>query len=107
VIRYLRALLLFARHQCYVADPSWEAEDSRRLAQFMSTVTGKRLAAKLLNQTLVQQASAIAPGGDLSYRCGYATGFKGACVSLQSLALVPNVNETVDTGGPGLDHLSP
>ena len=57
-MRKLRAILSFIRHQAWVNEPVWNSEDERAWTGFLTTPTGLKLSAILLNLTLRNNASA-------------------------------------------------
>ena len=59
LLRFIKAALIFARHQAWVDAPKWEASDAKALEQFLTSPAGQKLRAMLLNTVLQSQASAI------------------------------------------------
>lgn len=106
-MRYLRALLTFARFHPYVPAPGWTDEDAARFTVFLESDTGKRLKQSLLNASIRQNSAAVSQRNELPYACGYANGFLGAIAALQSYAISSPI-ETVDPDSSSdLDHLNP
>ena len=106
MINTLLSALHALKHQPYVAAPDWKGEDAAALRAFLSTTTGKRFSAALLNQALQASSSAVGSRDDRDYACGYAFGFKGALGGIQALA--GTLSETTESGSTDvLDHLSP
>jgi hypothetical protein len=86
-MRKLRAILSFIRHQAWVNEPVWNSEDERAWTGFLTTPTGLKLSAILLNLTLRNNASATEKDNEaLALACGYAKGFRGCVAVLESLA---------------------
>ena len=86
-MRKLRAILSFIRHQAWVNEPAWNSEDERAWTGFLTTPTGLKLSAILLNLTLRNNASATEKDNEaLALACGYAKGFRGCVAVLESLA---------------------
>ena len=86
-MRKLRAILSFIRHQAWVNEPAWNSEDERAWTGFLTTPTGLKLSAILLNLTLRNNASATEKESEaLALACGYAKGFRGCVAVLESLA---------------------
>ena len=86
-MKKLRAILSFIRHQAWVNEPAWNSEDERAWTGFLTTPTGLKLSAILLNLTLRNNASATEKDSEaLALACGYAKGFRGCVAVLESLA---------------------
>ena len=86
-MRKLRAILSFIRHQAWVNEPVWTSEEERAWTGFLTTPTGLKLSAILLNLTLRNNASATEKDSEaLALACGYAKGFRGCVAVLESLA---------------------
>ena len=86
-MRKLRAILSFIRHQAWVNEPVWNSEDERAWTGFLTTPTGLKLSAILLNLTLRNNASATEKDNEaLALACWYAKGFRGCVAVLESLA---------------------
>ena len=81
-MRKLRAIISFIRHQAWVNEPAWNSEDEKAWTGFLTTPTGLKLSAILLNLTLRNNASATEKDSEaLALACGYAKGFRG-CVAV-------------------------
>jgi hypothetical protein len=86
-MRKLRAILSFIRHQAWVNEPVWNSEDEKAWTGFLTTPTGLKLSAILLNLTLRNNASATEKESEaLALACGYAKGFRGCVAVLESFA---------------------
>ncbi len=94
---FLKAMVIFARHQAWVDEPRWEKKDSLALFAFMDTPTGSRLRAMLLNTVLRQQANALNTTGRLVYEAGYCAGQKGLVAAIEALADKNQFTEQGDT----------
>lgn len=86
LIRHIRAMMTFARHQPWVDQPEWTVEDARTLTSYMASKSGQRLKATLLNMNLRQQASILGKQDGLKFEVGYATGQAAAIAAITSLA---------------------
>ena len=84
--RFLKAALIFARYQAWVDEPRWEKADALALAAFLSTPTGQRLKAYLVNVVLRQQANAVTNTGNLVFEAGYCGGQRGLVAAITALA---------------------
>jgi len=103
-MRRLRAIMAFIRHQEWVDEPKWEAEDERALTGFLGTLAGKKLSLILLNLTLRQNASAVEKeANSLAEACGYAKGFRGCVATIESLCS-PKQNSPILDSRDGADE---
>lgn len=96
-IRYLKAMVLFARFQPWVDQPEWKAEDAQALTHFLASPTGARFSRMLLNLVLRQQASALSSTKDLKFNAGYSTGQRAAVAAIESLADLAQFTEQGET----------
>ena len=87
-IRFLKAMVIFARHQAWVDQPIWQKDDAQALAKFMVSPSGLRLKAFLQNTVVRQQAHALnrKDGQGLVYEAGYCAGQKATVGVLEALA---------------------
>lgn len=95
LVRFLRAVVIFARYQEWVDAPDWTEGDAKALLQFLKTPAGHKLSLVLKNLVLRQQASALSKSRDLEYEAGFATGQKAAVAAIESL--LPQISEPGDT----------
>lgn len=101
LLRFIRAALLFARHQAWVDAPVWTAEDAAALTAFLDTNTGNKLKASLLNMTMRQQAAALSSTKDLKFEAGFCTGQKATIMAITAMADTKQFTE------PGEDDADP
>jgi hypothetical protein len=95
--------------ETFQADPQWERVDEERLKAFFKSETGRKLKRILLNMTLRHNATAVHEKKDLEYRCGWASGFSNAVVTLGTLAepLTQSETESEMDDSSELDRYSP
>lgn len=86
MIRFLKAALLFARHQAWVDEPRWTRDDAEGLGRYLQSASGANLKATLVNMALRQQAAAVSHKTGLEYEAGYCTGQRAAIVAIEALA---------------------
>jgi len=96
MLRKLRAAINFVRlaswHQ--EAMPEWRPEDAEGLRKFFQGETGERLRVTLLSMTIQQSLDGTSRAGDdLSFRAGYATGFRSAVATLDALMAKPVITD--------------
>ena len=86
MLKAIMAFLNRRRQRAYRPEAAWESEDTRALGSFLRTDTGRKFAHTLGNMSLRQNATAVLSGDRLEYNCGYACGFHGCVVTIESLA---------------------
>lgn len=86
MMRYIKAMLAFARYQEWVEQPEWTKEDGVALTRFLGSNTGLKLKASLLNGVLRQQNNACTSENNVDRSIGYANGFRGCASFIESLA---------------------
>lgn len=88
MMRFLKAMLSFARYQQWVDEPEWTKDDSVALTRFLAGKTGTKLKASLLNGVLRQQNSACISENNVDRAVGYANGYRGCVCFIETLAVV-------------------
>lgn len=108
MIRYLRSLFIAARNLPFCPNQKWESADAEKLTTFLASTTGRKFRDVLANMVVSTQNSAISQTNTLQHSCGYASGFRGAVATIESLATVTlsEPEETTDSI-PELEHLNP
>ena len=91
MMRFLRALILFAKRTPVLPCVAWEAEDARRLQAFLCTETGRKLSLQLVAH--IAEANERAAMKAAQFECGWACGFRGLWAVFQSLSVPPAVQE--------------
>lgn len=88
LLRFLKAMFLFAIHQAWVDQPIWDKDDALYLGKFYATATGLRLRTMLKNIVVRQQAFALNRAGPsrLVYEAGYCAGQKATVAVLEAMA---------------------
>lgn len=86
MLRYLKAMLIFARYQAWADRVPWGKSDAGSLGAFLNTTAGQKLKLLLVNQTLSQQSSALSSTVRLEYEAGYCNGQKSLIATIESLA---------------------
>jgi hypothetical protein len=86
MLRYLKALLIFARFQAWVDDAGWGKEDAEKLANFLGSPTGYKLRVRLLNTQLQQQALAVTSTSRPEFGNGFCNGQKGLISTITALS---------------------
>lgn len=106
LLRFIKAAIIFARHQAWVNEPKWEAADAKALEQFLNSPPGQKLRAFLLNTVLKQQAIALSESkvGNLVYEAGYCGGQKGIISAIEALSDAKAFSEQGDTDSDPATH---
>lgn len=104
LIRFIRAALIFARHQAWVDAPEWKPEDAKALEMFLKNPAGQKLRAFLLNTVISQQASAVTKTANLAYEAGYCGGQKGIISVIEALSDAKSFSEQGDTDSDPATH---
>lgn len=84
MFRFILALRHFLTLRSPLHTVSWSPEDADTLRRFLRSIPGSRLRA-LLERTIAEGDAAAVLAHD-PYRCGYATGYRGAVADLLALA---------------------
>ena len=98
-LQYIKAALIFARHQAWVEQPLWEEGDAVAWSRFLNTPTGSRLTAMIRSQIVSQQSKAVSYSEPvrLTYEAGWCGGQKGLVASLEALADKAQFSDQGDT----------
>lgn len=106
LLRFIKAALIFARHQAWVNEPKWEPSDAKALEQFLTSPAGQKLRAFLLNAVLKQQAIALSESkaGNLAFEAGYCNGQKGIISVIEALSDAKSFSEQGDTDSDPATH---
>ena len=86
MLRKIKAMLMFSRHIGWVDEPDWNSVDSERLAHFLTSDTGRKLSLILRNMVVKGNARCVQEKKYLEFEAGFANGFRGAVMSVESLA---------------------
>ena len=86
MLHFLRAALIFVRHQPWVNATPWDVEDAKTLATFLNTRTGARLKATLANLVLRQQAASLSQTKGLEFEAGFCNGQKSIVATIEGMA---------------------
>ena len=91
----------------WMEEPEWRVEDAHALRQFLSSGTGIRLRAILLNMVLRQNAHVVAQceTKNLQIEAGYANGMRTTVHTLETLAREIEPMEEFTTDDIGVERL--
>jgi len=95
--RFIRAAVIFARHQAWVDQPLWDNADAEELTRFLTSPSGIRLKAALVNMNLRQQSASLSASGDLKFEAGYCNGQKACIAAIESLTVLKSLTEQGET----------
>lgn len=105
MLRYLKAMYIFARFQAWVDGIDWTKDDATALNHFLGSPSGYKLRLALLNMQLRQQATAVTTTTRLEFEAGYCNGQKGAIAFITSMAdLTQFPEEGLDDADPSLNQ---
>ncbi len=110
LLRFIAAMILFARVTRWAPAPRWTLEDAAALSKFLQSPCGYRLRAHLQAQIAVQNEGAARAGTPAA--CGVACGYKAIWAMFQTLSHVRELpdesSEDAAAGAAaGFEHLSP
>lgn len=113
MIRYLRAMLIFARHfpLCPRDCPEWDHDDAVAFALFLNSSAGRKLVQLIRYQEQSCNADAVLKKDRHEYASGFAAGFRGGMAWIVSLSekRTPQSAPTEEDSEPedSLEHLRP
>lgn len=99
IYHFLKAALVFARHQVWADAGLWQSVDAIALTAFFGTPTGLRLRQFLAATIVRQQAQALTfrQPDELLFEAGYSAGQKALAASISGLCEHTNFTEQGDT----------
>jgi hypothetical protein len=106
---WLRWLRVFSANTplCPPAAPQWTEGDSRSLAAFQASATGRKLIRMTRFEEQSINASAVSRKGATEYNCGYAAGFRAhAAWHISLSANVPPHTDDSSENGEGAPDLA-
>lgn len=71
---------------CPDTKPDWTKSEASALAAFLHSRTGRKLKLVIRYQEQAINASAVGRAQGCEFNCGYASGFRTACLLLQNLS---------------------
>lgn len=110
--RFFRLLWILYNHWEWENNTPWSDEDSLRLYQILKGDFGVRFTAKLRNQSILINASAVQEGGN-EWKSGQAAGYMLCIAHIQSLSASeePGSSQSTDSNQGAFDdvvsHLAP
>ena len=100
MLRFLKAMMIFARYQEWVEPVQWDKDDQAALESFLRSTAGMKLSASLRNMLLRQQASSLTKTSGLEFEAGYCNGQRSVLAAIESLA-DPRQFTVEDMADPG------
>ncbi len=105
MIRFFRELKCFLAARAYPANLKWEKEDAAGLTIFFRSQAGRKLMARMVEESFEQDRHATVRAGDPRFNNGVAIGFRIAIATLQTLA-TPEADSGKTAHSPnGVDEL--
>jgi hypothetical protein len=100
MLRYLKAMLIFAKYQARPVGVAWMKEDAAGLKNYLVTPSGAKFSAYMGDLVLRQQAEALVSNGDLQRAAGFCNGQKALIATVESLAnadIFPSERDDTDS----------
>lgn len=86
MLRFIKAMMIFARYQPWVESAGWDKEDAIALASYLQSKSGVRLRLALRNMALRQQVAALTKTSGLEWEAGYCNGQNSVLAAIESMA---------------------